>query len=78
MKTKPMRIKAFWSMYGPRVHRSGRNLDCGSDDRGDSWNGAAYWLLRLLEREGYTGPIEFYGPSAEFLKKEFESYQAIK
>lgn len=51
-------------------------MDCGGDD--SSWSTAAYHLLNRLEHEGYEGQVEFYGPQAEYLKSEFESYLAIK
>jgi hypothetical protein len=74
MNNKPMRIKAFWGVYGCRVHRAGKNLDCGHD----TWNETAYRLLSQLEHEGYTGAVEFYGTHAEDLRAEFEKYKAIK
>lgn len=76
MKNKPMRIKASWGIYGTNVHRGGKNLQCGGDS--GSWSTAAYHLLNLIEQEGYTGEIEFYGPCADQLKKEYEEYAKIK
>ena len=76
MKSKPMRIKASWGLYGTNVHRAGKNLQCGGEN--GSWNTAAYHLLNLLEREGYKGEIEFYGPCADELRTNYEEYEKIK
>jgi hypothetical protein len=54
-KLRGMKIKAFWSLYGVRIHRAGRNLDLGGSD--GSYHVAALNLLNLLERERYTGEI---------------------
>jgi|APGre2960657404_1045060.scaffolds.fasta_scaffold335537_1 hypothetical protein len=75
MKTKPMRIKAFWSLYGVRIHRAGRNLDLGGGD--GAYHVAAFNLLNLLEKERYTGEVEFYGNCSKEVEKEFNEYKSI-
>jgi hypothetical protein len=68
-----IRIKAFWSNYGPRFHHSGKNTDCVS---GDSWETAAYDLDRWIERNHPGKTPVFYGPSAASAKQGWEEFFA--
>ena len=73
---KPIRIKAFWSIYGPKLQMSGRRLDIVSDT--DSFSQVAYDVTVWAERSGIDPKdIEFYGPCAKMLEIEFERYNTI-
>jgi hypothetical protein len=69
-----IRIKAFWSNYGPRFHHAGKNTDCMRDH--DSWDQAAYDLDRWIERNYPGATPVFYGKSAEFAKESWDNFQS--
>jgi len=62
--TTTIRIKAFWTNYGPRFHCGGKNTDCVSDC--DSWEVAVYDLDRWIERNHPGATPVFYGAHGEF------------
>jgi len=73
-KTKPMKIKAFWSVYGIRIHRAGKNLDMN----GNSSYSCAIGIFNLIKREGYTGEVEFSGNCADEVKTDFDDIKKIE
>ncbi len=77
MKTAPhtIKIKAFWTNYGPRFHHAGKNTDCVSDC--DSWEIAVYDLDRWIERNHPGKTPVFTGSSAEFAAEAWSKLQAI-
>jgi hypothetical protein len=70
VQSPTIRIKAFWSAYGPRFHHSGKNTDCAGDC--DSWTVAVDGLERWIARNHPGKTPVFYGTSAEFAKEEWD------
>ncbi len=58
-----IRIRALWTLYGPRFHHAGRNTDCVRPH--DSWTLAAYDLICWIERNHSGKSPVFYGPEAK-------------
>lgn len=67
-----IRIRALWTLYGPRYHHAGRNTDCVSNT--DSWEIAAYDLQRWLERHHPGTTPEFYGPDAKSAQEGWDKW----
>jgi hypothetical protein len=59
---KEIRIKAMWTMYGPRFHHAGKNTDCVGDH--SSWTLAGYDLQKWMTRNHPGARPIFYGPCA--------------
>lgn len=74
-ETKPIRIKAFWSIYGPKFQMGGKRIDCVSDT--SLWSVAVSDLDSWIDRNHPGASVEFYGTSAEFAKKEWDELQTF-
>jgi hypothetical protein len=57
-----IRIKALWTMFGPRFHYAGRNTDSVGDH--SSWTLAGYDLQKWIDRNHPGTTPTFYGPCA--------------